>query len=442
MTFDVNRDTEEGWDFLFVEARTAGGDDWTTLPDANGHTTQDTGPARSPRSMHPFLEHYQIDIIRRPTPDDDEVTCEPTGATGSGTRSAAERRLGDVVGRRSRTPPRRRARSRCRSRYASDISSRVAASFSTTSSSSTGEGSTSFEADGDQLDGWACPSPARPAARTTRTPGRLRPRCRPSRASGADALASLDRQPEIIASEDGWFGRYPFSASGGIVDDAPVFGFALETQTRPMYSPVFFFGGPDDFVVVHELAHQWYGDSLAVHAWQHIWLNEGFATYAEWLWSEREGFETAQEIFDNFYNDDPDRRSVLDGADRRPGSGRLFDFAVYSRGAMTLHALRVEVGDADFFRILRRWARHAGGRERHDPGVHPARRAGVRASSSTICSTSGCPPASPRDCPSHRRSRWAPSGGRRRRAGRIFRQRCSRWRSVSRGGRATRSRGR
>ena len=55
---------------------------------------------------------------------------------------------------------------------------------------------------------------------------------------------------------------------------------------------------PGDSVVVHELAHQWYGDSLAVAAWQHIWLNEGFATYAEWLWSEREGLGTAQEIFD------------------------------------------------------------------------------------------------------------------------------------------------
>ena len=60
---------------------------------------------------------------------------------------------------------------------------------------------------------------------------------------------------------------------------------------------------------MHELAHQWVGDDLAVEQWQHIWLNEGFATYAEWLWSEREGLGTAQEIFD-FYDsifpaDDP-----------------------------------------------------------------------------------------------------------------------------------------
>ena len=61
-------------------------------------------------------------------------------------------------------------------------------------------------------------------------------------------------------------------------------------------------------VVVHELAHQWFGDSLALERWQHIWLNEGFATYAEWLWSEREGLGTAQEIFDSLAGlpaDDP-----------------------------------------------------------------------------------------------------------------------------------------
>ena len=109
-------------------------------------------------------------------------------------------------------------------------------------------------------------------------------------------------------------------------------------------------------MVVHELAHQWYGDSLAVARWQHIWLNEGFATYAEWLWSEREGLGTAQEIFDFFYGaippDDPFWSLVIGD----PGPDDLFDFPVYARGAMTLHQLRLAVGDDDFFEILRTWA--------------------------------------------------------------------------------------
>jgi aminopeptidase N len=133
-------------------------------------------------------------------------------------------------------------------------------------------------------------------------------------------------------------------------------GFALENQTRPTYSPFFFFGGPADWVVVHELAHQWYGDSLALYRWQHIWLNEGFATYAEWLWSEREGDATAQEIFDSLtLIPRDDFFWELEIGD--PGPIALFDFPVYARGAMTLHALRTEVGDDTFFAILQAWSR-------------------------------------------------------------------------------------
>ena len=117
-----------------------------------------------------------------------------------------------------------------------------------------------------------------------------------------------------------------------------------------------------DSVVVHELAHQWTGDSVALAAWQHIWLNEGFATYTEWLWSEREGLGTAQEIFDNFATfipaDDPFWTLTIGD----PGPDELFNIAVYWRGAMTLHALRLEIGDENFFRLLKRWVRrNAGG---------------------------------------------------------------------------------
>ena len=155
---------------------------------------------------------------------------------------------------------------------------------------------------------------------------------------------------------------YPFTASGGVVDDAFV-GFALENQTRPTYSP-FFFGGPEgnDFVVVHELAHQWFGDAVAVDTWQDIWLNEGFATYAEWLWGEREGFETAQESFDGAYCEIPEEDTEFWGlAIGDPGPDRMFDFPVYLRGAMTLQVLRNAVGDEDFFDILQTWATTHGG---------------------------------------------------------------------------------
>jgi predicted metalloprotease with PDZ domain len=173
---------------------------------------------------------------------------------------------------------------------------------------------------------------------------------------GVTVDESLALQPEVIEFESGIFGRYPFSAAGGIVDDAEI-GFALENQTRPIYSK-FFFTDPMSgaFVVVHELAHQWFGDSLAVVQWQHIWLNEGFATYTEWLWAEHIGLITTQQIFDDVYSGIPEDEPFWSVIIGDPGPDLLFDGAVYDRGAMTLHQLRLAVGDDDFFRILRKWA--------------------------------------------------------------------------------------
>jgi aminopeptidase N len=101
---------------------------------------------------------------------------------------------------------------------------------------------------------------------------------------------------------------------------------------------------------------------VSVAAWKHMWLNEGFATYAEWLWSEHEGLGTPQEIFDAIYNGIPADDPFWDVVIGDPGVEHLFDNPVYVRGAMTLQVLRNQVGDRDFFRILRAWAkRKAGG---------------------------------------------------------------------------------
>jgi aminopeptidase N len=161
----------------------------------------------------------------------------------------------------------------------------------------------------------------------------------------------LDRLGEVLRFTRGLFGPYPFDSIGAIVDDARV-GYALETQTRPIFDRA-----PSLDLLVHEVAHQWFGDSVSPRRWSNIWLNEGFATYAEWLWSERHGGPSAGEIFRALHSSPPSRTELWDPPPARLGSAvNLFADSVYLRGAMTLQALRERVGNRDFFAILRRWA--------------------------------------------------------------------------------------
>ena len=172
---------------------------------------------------------------------------------------------------------------------------------------------------------------------------------------GATADASLAREGEMLDVLQQAFGRYPFETAGAIVDDLPL-AYALETQTRPLIPGYLFTLKLGDIFLVHELAHQWFGDNVAVARWQDIWLNEGFATYAEWLWTEHIGAKTVRQSFEEAYALIPPTDSFwrLDIGD--PGPLHLFDPPVYNRGAMTLEALRFKVGDTAFFHILRAWA--------------------------------------------------------------------------------------
>ncbi len=176
----------------------------------------------------------------------------------------------------------------------------------------------------------------------------------------AEIDSSLSRQGEVLELLSEAFGPYPFSTVGAIVDNQDDLFFALETQTRSVYSKLFWLDNEGnavngDGVVVHELAHQWFGDDVALGKWQDIWLNEGFATYAEWLWEEYEGRATPQEIFEATYAEYPADDPFWSVVIGDPGVDLLFDNAVYVRGGMTVHALRNEVGDDAFFEILQRW---------------------------------------------------------------------------------------
>ncbi|WP_436948331.1 M1 family metallopeptidase [Streptomyces sp. SudanB52_2052] len=176
----------------------------------------------------------------------------------------------------------------------------------------------------------------------------------------AEAAASrpvLGRIPEVLRWAEKRFGPYPFSSTGAIVDRAADLGYALETQNRPVFP-----GAPDLTLLVHELAHQWYGDSVSPKSWRDMWLNEGFATYAEWLWEEDHGGKSAQETFDALYSgDSSDTEEAAESvwafppADP-PSAARISEAPVYWRGAMVLQKVRQVVGDEKFWRILKGWA--------------------------------------------------------------------------------------
>jgi aminopeptidase N len=260
-----------------------------------------------------------------------------------------------------------------------------------------------------------------------------------------DVVAQFEREPEMIDYFETVFGPYPFDAYGSVVHDLPL-GFALETQTLSVFG-----NQTSESVVAHELAHQWFGDSVSLAGWQYIWLNEGFATYAEVLWAEHSRGDSAAEdriramyenlavtnpsfdlTHDDVVNlmtnlpieaifiskqqaeealtilfadalDDDELQAVIDsmtggGTTQQglvdivdgapflsmsisqnqffdlldalglsevreqisapvilgdPQPDNLFDGVVYSRGGLTLHALRLEIGDEAFFETLR-----------------------------------------------------------------------------------------
>ena len=260
---------------------------------------------------------------------------------------------------------------------------------------------------------------------------------------------AFDRQAEMIEYFSQLFGPYPFETYGAVVHNLDL-GFALETQTLSVFGR-----STREGVVAHELAHQWFGNSVSLKAWSDIWLNEGFASYAEVLWLEHiQGRAAVDEritrtyqfiapgeqlvqldqgmllefmaqlpIADKTYTPDqvvavfaalsanalPDEAvegiraavpaggisgealpgfiethganhmtmagrhinaffealdlpELANNVDTRivpPGSpnpNQLFNAGVYQRGSLTLHALRLEVGDEAFFEILRGYA--------------------------------------------------------------------------------------
>jgi hypothetical protein len=151
------------------------------------------------------------------------------------------------------------------------------------------------------------------------------------------------------------FGEYPFVAEKYGHALFP-FGGAMEHQTATSYGAGLLIPtNPHlyDWIVVHEMTHQWYGDSVGPAAWPEIWLNEGFATFGEILWAEHLGGPAARRSYAQSLDSRPFNCPVYDPL--AGGCTDLFDHTVYDKGAWVLHMLRHVIGDTAFFQGMRNY---------------------------------------------------------------------------------------
>ncbi len=174
------------------------------------------------------------------------------------------------------------------------------------------------------------------------------------------ALERLSRHGAIMELFTELFGPYPFDGYTVVVTpdelEIPVEAQGIAVFGANHLAP----SDGDERLIPHELAHQWFGNSVTVASWQHIWLNEGFACYAEWLWSPHGGGPDTDAMARTWHARLAEQPQDLVLA--APAIEDLFDDRVYKRGALTLHALRTVLGEEVFWAVVRAWtARHRDG---------------------------------------------------------------------------------
>ncbi|WP_327352970.1 M1 family metallopeptidase [Streptomyces sp. NBC_01304] len=176
----------------------------------------------------------------------------------------------------------------------------------------------------------------------------------------------LRKTPGQLAWMEKKVGRYPFEAYGLLVADAET-GFELETQTLSLFERSLF-TRPEfpewyvESIMVHELAHQWFGNSVSPRTWSDLWLNEGHATWYEALFAQEKADQPIELRMMDAYRESDNWRAAggPPAAPKAPAPGEkisLFRPVVYDGSALVLYALRQEIGRSAFDRLEREWLR-------------------------------------------------------------------------------------
>jgi len=167
-------------------------------------------------------------------------------------------------------------------------------------------------------------------------------------------------------------GKYPFETYGAIVTNLPVdsyktrftdgentyeadsvFEIAFEAQTRPIFQADSITGKGDfEPTIIHEMAHQWYGNAVTNASQDDVWVNEAFPSYSGWLWMEEEkGSEVFEAEMRGLY--DSVKNHKFGDTMARPNRDKLFSQENYARMTLSMHALRRKLGDEQFYSTLK-----------------------------------------------------------------------------------------
>ena len=160
---------------------------------------------------------------------------------------------------------------------------------------------------------------------------------------------------QVLAFYDEHVGPFAYEKLANVT--SPATGGGMEAASAVMYSENSVTGDRSvrwRNVVIHEIAHQWFGNAVTEGDWDHVWLSEGFATYFTLLFREHaygrddfvDGLKGASERVFTQYDQDPDYRIVHDNLD---DMSRVTSGATYQKGAWVLHMLRKRMGDEAFW---------------------------------------------------------------------------------------------